>query len=81
MVTSSAVTPNVMRAIVADSHVLVAGVQPGIEVPFHHVTVRTDIRVVTQVAGPLPVAKREGAQPAQQPQGDGEGEGKIEEAS
>lgn len=58
-------------AIVANRHVVMAAVLPGIEVLLHDVAVDTRLRIVAEVAGALSVAEREGSQTHEQPQAHG----------
>ena len=64
----------VMRqvAVVADGHVLVAGIHPRIKVSLHDVAIRTSLRVIAEITGALPIAKGKDADPREHPQGHGQ---------
>ena len=52
--------------VVADGHMMMAAMLPGVVVFLHHVAVRTALGIVAEIAGPFAVAKRERANSRQQ---------------
>ena len=54
-------------AIVTDGHTLMTRFLPRVVVVLHDMTVSTRLRIVAQVTGPLPIAKRKRSQPKEAP--------------
>lgn len=57
-------------AIIADRHMVMAGVLPRIQVFLHHMTVDARLRVVAEIAGTFAVAESERAEPNKNAQQD-----------
>jgi len=52
--------------VVADGHMMMTAMLPGVVIFLHHVAVRTALGIVAEIAGPFAIAKRERANSSQQ---------------
>ncbi len=53
-------------AVVANGHMMMTAMLPGVVIFLHHVAVRTALGIVAEIAGPFAIAKRERANSSQQ---------------